>query len=470
MKRIICCLAGLFFLTAAFSQKQYFVYLQSESEQPFFVKLNDKVFSSTASGYLIISKLHDSTYTLKLGFPDNKWPEQLFKVSMGARDRGFLVKNLPDRGWGLFDLQTLSIVMAEGNKTTRTEIKDVSPFTEVLSKAANDPSLKERTVAIQPAVVREEVKPKEVTVVPAVKIDPTVKKEDTAVVTKKEEKITEPVAKTDSPAVKQQPPLVEKPKQPDTTASIAKIDTGTKKTESAAVNNGKEIKNTEIVAKTDSAIKEEKQAAVATQEPPEQKPTSKTTIEETVKTSEAEYKPSRVRKRSESSTTEGFGLTFTDEYSDGKRDTIRIVIPNPRKAYAPPKDQSKEDKKFLDITTDSKESTGTKVAADTTAKKTVKVITCTSVAAESDFMKLRRKMAGHNSDDKMITEASKNFKTKCFSVQQLKNLSTLFLNDAGKYKFFETAYTSVLDRENFSSLVSELKDETYISRFKTILR
>jgi hypothetical protein len=40
------------------------------------------------------------------------------------------------------------------------------------------------------------------------------------------------------------------------------------------------------------------------------------------------YKRSTVLRRSESSTSEGFGLTFVDQY-DGGSDTVRLLIPNP---------------------------------------------------------------------------------------------------------------------------------------------
>ena len=59
-------------------------------------------------------------------------------------------------------------------------------------------------------------------------------------------------------------------------------------------------------------------------------------------------------------------------------------------------------------------------------------------------------MAAETNDDGMVNEAKKYFKTKCFTVSQVKNLSALFLNDAGKYKFFDTAYTYVADIENFA--------------------
>ena len=110
------------------------------------------------------------------------------------------------------------------------------------------------------------------------------------------------------------------------------------------------------------------------------------------------------------------------------------------------------------------------VTTEATVIKPVVTNNCAAVADESDFFKLRKKMAAAESDDEMINEANKNFKLKCFTVQQVKNLGALFLSDAGKYKFFDTAYTFVSDGENFSSLQTELKDEYYINRFKAMLR
>ena len=146
----------LVFLFAATSlttsaQKVYFVYLQSEPEQPFFVKMDDKIYSSSASGYLILAKLRDTSYSFKVGFPQNKWPEQVFTVAVNRKDHGFLLKEFGDKGWGLFDLQTLAVQMsatgiAKVADKVKTDNKDVSAFTEILSKASGDPSLKEKQV------------------------------------------------------------------------------------------------------------------------------------------------------------------------------------------------------------------------------------------------------------------------------------------------------------------------------------
>ena len=56
-----------------------------------------------------------------------------------------------------------------------------------------------------------------------------------------------------------------------------------------------------------------------------------------------------------------------------------------------------------------------------------------------------------------------------YCPHRLKISVTLFLNDAGKYKFFDAAYLYVSDVENFASLKEELKDGYYINRFRAML-
>src|SRR5689334_2760898 len=99
----------------ASAQKVYFVYLQSENARPFYVKMGDKIYSSATPGYLILSNLVDSTYNFSVGFPSPNI-ESRFVVTLGGKDRGFLIKNL-ESGLSLFDLQTLTIVNAQKEST-----------------------------------------------------------------------------------------------------------------------------------------------------------------------------------------------------------------------------------------------------------------------------------------------------------------------------------------------------------------
>ena len=84
-------------------------------------------------------------------------------------------------------------------------------------------------------------------------------------------------------------------------------------------------------------------------------------------------------------------------------------------------------------------------------------------------MKLRRKMVAKDNDDDMLDEARKAFRGTCYSVEQVRYLSALFLTSASKYRFFDVAYDHVSDRSNFASLSNEIKDEHYIKRFKALV-
>src|SRR5690348_13764930 len=169
MKRLICCLAVLLSVIYSYAQRVYFVYLQSDPEQAFYVRFKDNVYSSSASGYLILSKLKDSSYSFTVGFPQNKWPEQQYKVNVGGKDHGYILRNFGEKGWGLYDLQTSGVQMGVGEaaNAVKEENKDVSAFTDVLAKAANDPSLRDKPikkeepkVEVQQAVVKnDEPKP-----------------------------------------------------------------------------------------------------------------------------------------------------------------------------------------------------------------------------------------------------------------------------------------------------------------------
>lgn len=158
LKKIHLCLLLLFTTLAASSQKVYFIYIQTENSQPFFVKLKEKIYSSTASGYIILSKLVDTTYSFSIGLANNNTAQQNFSVSVNKKDHGYLLKNFDEKGWGLFDLQTMDVKMSSAAMSKPTQNatasgKDVPAFTESLSKASGDPSLKERP--IQPIKAEE---------------------------------------------------------------------------------------------------------------------------------------------------------------------------------------------------------------------------------------------------------------------------------------------------------------------------
>jgi hypothetical protein len=420
MNKLLLCFLLAATSTVATAQKLYFIYLQSEPEQPFYIKISDKVQSSSASGYLILPKLRDSTYTFTVGFLQNKWPEQNFEIPLNRKDQGFLLKNFGEKGWGLFNLQTLVVQMSSG-ANAKTDVpakeqnKDVSAFTETLSKAADDPSLKDKPV--QPVVEEK-------------KSEPVVK---------------EVVAKSEPVVVKQEP-VAAKP-------------------EPAAV---------KLAEVTKPVVEKKEEPPIAIVEPPIVK------AEEVKMEPAVEYKMAVVTKRSESSTTEGFGLVYVVNYETGISDTVRLLIPNPKPAVVPVNEEVKEEKKMLDIPVEVvkaeekpveiKPAEIIPVNNQAVQNRQLAKVNCPELANEPDFFKLRKIMAAADNDDEMINEAKKYFKVKCFTASQIKNLGALFLSDEGKYKFYDASYTHTSDMENFSALQVELKEEYYINRFKAMLR
>lgn len=366
----------ILFLSIAFNlsaQQNHFIYLQTENKQAFYVKLDKKILSSSATGYLIIPKLHEGAHTFTLGFPKNEWPEQKVTCTIDKKDAGYIVKNFGDKGWGLFNWQSMNVVMADK------------------------------------------------------------KEEEPIVVVKKEE-----------PQVKITPPAVTVKEEPAT--------------------------------------------------PPVQQPIN-----------QEEVKPyNTVSKLLSNKTADGIEMIFTDA-TNGVLDTVRVFVPVLSNGNTPvvvkkeelPQPEIKGEKsvvipvKVAQVVSKSEEK-NEEIKAEAAVVKSEPLLSvpakenpqppsqtnklviqnsdCKAFATEDDFMKLRKKMAAEDNDDDMINTARKIFKTKCFTVEHLKNLSMLFLNDNGRYKFFDAAYPFVSDSYNFSNLQKLLTDEYYINRFKVMLR
>lgn len=438
MNKLVLTLFLSFSIYSASSQRVYFIYLQSENQHPFFVKSGEKIISSSASGYLIMSKLVDSTYNFKVGFNNNNWPEQQFSVTLNKKDHGFLLKDFKEKGWGLFDLQSLQVIMNSNNnipaqgslKSEKTSEYDESAFTNILAKVADDPSLKEKnTVSIKKDSIEVEK--------PAAGIV----NEDSMETKIEEKKLVTEVEATNKPEeVKVEP-------KADIVALAEKNenDLPVKPANNKVVDQGSDLEKVSSKMQTGRTVS---------------------------------YSRSIISKRSESSTTEGFGLEFIDKYEEGVEDTIRILIPNPKPLIVKKSEAAKEEKKFIDIAVvDSSQPAQKKAESQNEAENAQKTENkalindnCVAKAAESDFFNLRKNMASVQGEENMILEAKTYFKTKCFTTEQVKNLSSLFLTDEGRYRFFDTAYKYVTDLQNYPVLEIELRDEYYKNRFKAMLR
>lgn len=432
------------------AQKVYFMYLQSENKTPFYVRMGDKVMSSAAEGYLIVPKLTDSTYSFAVGQP-GKRNEAQFSINISKADRGFLIREV-EGSISLFDLQSLSTYKSIAPPaSTSQSIRKKDQFTALLAKAVDDTTLLYQAVLIQPqkpaASKTEPLVAKENTKPPAAPKETTIVKEDTVTT-------PPPAASVADAAVKKEDSAI--------AASVPKDTIATKDTAVAMVAQTKS-EATPTTSDKDSVVAAS--APVATTATAKSAETAAPVIEET---KDMSYKRSTVIKKSESSMSSGFGLVFLDNFEGGV-DTISLTIPNPSYAINSGTERVNENKQFLDMAITTTSDSAKKPEDPKKGVAQIQKPACTNMASDDDFFKLRRDMAAEKEEDNMISQAKKYFRNKCFRTEHIKYLSTLFLTDAGKYRFFDAAYFHVYDQEKFETLQGEMKEAYYINRFKALV-
>ncbi|WP_315817636.1 hypothetical protein [Paraflavitalea speifideaquila] len=132
--------------TLAQAQQAYFMFVWADNQQPFYVRLDEKTYSSSAIGHLVIPQLKDSTYSLLVGFPRKQFPEQLFLVSFNNKDLDYQLKHTPEDGWVLFNAQTSEAIKPKQdyiikNPTTTLGERKTGAFATLLAGLVNDSSV-----------------------------------------------------------------------------------------------------------------------------------------------------------------------------------------------------------------------------------------------------------------------------------------------------------------------------------------
>ncbi|MEO8862247.1 MAG: hypothetical protein ABI358_12525, partial [Ginsengibacter sp.] len=150
---IFICICGL----SAKSQQVHFVYLQTENGQSFYVKFNNKVYSSSTAGYLILAQLTDGDYHLSVGFPKNEFAEESFQISINNKNEGFLLKNFNEKGWGLFNIGNYNILMGTGGNTVNTPAQSQNlqndPFSKMLANVVKDSTILQKYEPEKPVAI-----------------------------------------------------------------------------------------------------------------------------------------------------------------------------------------------------------------------------------------------------------------------------------------------------------------------------
>ncbi len=403
MKKFLQLALVLFISFAANAQQNYFVYVQTDNKQPFYIKLKEKLMSSSAAGYLVIPKLTTGNYELLVGFPKDQWVHQTFNIAIGTTDAGYLLKNFGEKGWGLYNIQTMEISMngAPAPTITKSVTETDDVFAATLSGAANtNLSVSKENI---PVLAKE---------TPTLETTPSPLKSSTKSVIKKLKTIKEDNGKT----------VVYTDKHDNNLDTISIFIP----TENKTIDKS----NEDIETVKTAAIKDKKFLD----------------IEMTNPNANAEEKNEAIQKEESVSTP-----------------IVEPVIKNEEPVSTP-----------IVVNNEKKEEPVSTPYVEPVVKTEKTKLTfnsdCKANATEDDFLKARRKMVAEDNDDNMVDAVKKIFKLKCFTVEQIKNLSALLLNDAGKYKLFDAAYPFTSDTQNFANLQLLLKDEYFITRFKAMIR
>jgi hypothetical protein len=412
------------------AQQVHFVYLQTDNGQPFYVKINNKLISSSSEGYIILPELKDGDYQLVVGFPKKEFPEENFNLSIDKKNEGFLLKNFEEKGWQLFNLQTLALIESTNEKAiAKVEIKEVDPFSAMLANVVKDSSiLQDHTVAPKP------VKPLDTVATVEVK-EPNTNPDTLSFVVRQSPAVpTSPVV-TESSVVTEQKPMISMILNKEDQDGLQRIYEDR--------NDGSDTiriffpagKATQpVAANQDSGEKNIVKNIMPDPTPPVENNNSGFTITPTI-------------------------IPGADSTIATGNENNTVVIPNSSDDTSQDQNTRESERREARIILLPKEVTSSKVNSD-----------CKAFATTEDFLKLRKKMASENNAENMIKVARKYFKLKCYGTEQIKDLSYLFLTDEGKYMFFDAAYPFTSDSDKYQTLQSQLTDEYYLTRFKAMIR
>ena len=402
-------LLAIFFVctmaVSASAQGYHFIYIQSDGQQPFYLKYNGKNYSSTSIGYLILPRLSDGDFTVQVGFPKNQYPEQAFNLSVSGKDYGYALKNFADKGWGLFNFQTTDIVMNVNAAATQTAAavttNNSNPFGNMLANAIDDSTLNQQNAVPVNGTGKTT-------------LSGIVKDTATAVVNQPADKINSPVV---APSYNTQASV----------DSLVKV-----YTDSAA--------NASVNKATADATK----SIVKSAENTTSSGTDITFLDMTSKDTIHAFIPSA----------DTVGL----EQKAALADTAKSKVDNPFFNNSNTNAASVPQPAFTDTTS----TTGLTATTVTNSS-------CQKMISSYDIDKLRKKIAKTESQEEILTAIKKALRDKCMTTDKVKEFGDLFSSDENRYNFYDAVAPFVSDYFNFPQLQNTLIDNYYKSRFKALI-
>jgi hypothetical protein len=445
----------------------YFVLIQADDGQAFYIRLDDQLYSSSPDGHLILSRLKDSVYTITVGFPGQTHPEQRYLLNIHQKDWALRLTRQDNR-WGLFDSHGEAIASVADRSTTEKPMlagtKKDDAFSQLMSAIVQDTAVMYNTYTATPS---DSAQP--VALASAATSAPA-------------DQIVHATSATATPSPTISAPVISAPIAPAPAATRIIHDTS--------------------ASAVPSIIRDSSNPSHSPIDTVSLQPVSPLSSNTDAAIPSA---PTGVVKLSEHRSTQSLSLVYTDHPVDRKTDTIDVVIPVDSQTAAAPHRQSPDTSHSIAThplrSSDSSHSTTTHSVRSsdsslftatrhaqppdisrsshalksdspnltTSHRSNLPFINsdCHAFATDYDVDKLRVRMLNASKDDDRIEAAYKVFKTKCFTTKQIRALSEVFPTDAARFKFLATAYPFVSD-DDFPELVNLLSDPVYTGRFRTM--
>lgn len=495
------------------AQKVHFIYLQTEGGQPFYAKFNNKLISSSSEGYIIIPNVTDGVYNLVVGFPRNEFPEKDYKIVVDNMNEGFILKNLDENGWQLFNMETLSLTKGNDTKLpTVTVKKDEDAFTKMLAGVVKDSSILQNHDTLSVATAKNADSSKKINVDTSKsianntqggwKIYPPLSALDSN--KKKNELPTSNVAASPITPMKKDSSITQilNESDQDGVVMIYEVKDDSSKTDTVSVfmpiqKNAVDSDNTKnavsdrvssVIDSSQYAVKSTATNALPQSASPTEVPAPSASIDTAVKNNSLPINsgngvaqtPVSAISATDNSAKSKDSVIASD--AKEKKDTTETALSNEIEPTKEIKDSTSRANNNPPQITTSNVTNGSPANASQDHPPSNQLIVlpqavttsrvnsdCKYFASTEDFLKLRKKMAAEGDMDNMLKVANKYFKAKCYSTEQIKDLSFLFLSDEGKYKFFDEAYAFTSDSDQYQILQSQFTDKYYLNRFKAMI-
>ncbi len=406
---------------SATAQRPYFVYLQTETQEPFFVQLNKKNQSSSTVGHLILSGLVNGAYDISLGFPGQNVTQQ-YSLTINGTDKGYLVKKFENGSWGLVDLQTSETQLSGEFKQAAEKAEIEKAIALANAKRVEEEALKAEQARAELAKadsLKALEKSKEAQPVPSagatVATAAVVSRNDTPGKDSSADKTTE---KTEEKAVENQVAASRG------TVTTTAANTGNAGVATTAVVTGtlsaaeifrlqEEARRIDAQGKRDSALKAQKTEAA---------PAKTATAAPVFLDME---------------------ITMPADSLKGKADTAVVA---PVVVKATPADTLK---------------------AEAAPPKNPN---CTAEATDADIEMMTMLIKGEKAAEDALEMARKGMKIKCVQTAQVRKLALLFEGQEDRYRLLDMAYRYTVDRQHYGSLSDLLTDSYFLNRFKAMLQ